>query len=272
MSMKPICSIGRAKTIPESRLKMVVIVWCLIIACLGIGTAQEPVSEESGPNTLEPLPSVNQILSSYISALGGKSRLLSIKSRKLSGSIEISDFGLKSTAVIEEKVPFFRKMHVDMPGQGSVTEVFTEANGWVFSAAGGIKYKDPDEVAFHRRINGFYRELELSSIYKQMAVKGIWNIQGEPCYLVECKSDLSEPDLLYFSKQSGLLLRQDQTSSSDDELTQFSIFYEEYRSFEGVLYPTKIRVQPPFGGAIRFQINEIIPNAELNLDAFKEPK
>lgn len=218
------------------------------------------------------MPSVNQVLNAYVNALGGKSRLLSVQSRKRSGSIEISDFGLKSPAVIEEKMPYFRKLSIDLPGQGSVTEVFTEAKGWVINNPDGIKYKKPEEVAFHRRINGFYRELQLSNIYNQLEVKGIWNVQGEHCYLLECKSDLPEPDLLYFSKQSGLLLRQDQTGSTEDETAQFSVFYEEYRSFDGILYPTRIRVQPPFGGVIRFQINEIIPNAELSQDAFEEPK
>lgn len=270
MTMKLISSIGGIKAIFDSRCLMIAIIFSLGLSRPVCGLAQVSDLEEKSA-TSEALPSVNQVLNSYVTALGGKSRLLSIQSRKLIGSIEISDFGLKSPAVIEEKMPYFRKLSVDLPGQGSVTEVFTEAKGWVISAATGVKFKDSKEVAFHRRINGFYRELQLSNIYNQLEVKGLWSVQGEPCYLLECKSELSEPDLLYFSKQSGLLLRQDQSSSTDGSITQFSIFYEEYKSFGGVLYPTKIRVQPPFGGVIRFQIDEIIPNAELSLDTFKEP-
>ncbi len=227
-------------------------------------------AESAKPST-EPLPSVSNVLNAYISALGGKNKLLQVQSRKLVGSLEISDFGLNATAVIEEKPPYFRKMTIQLPGSGRLTEIFTDSHGWTHSPGTGLVVKSKDEIAFHRRINGFYRDLKLDEIYESLEIKGLWNIQGEPCYMLECKTATDVSDLLYFSKITGLLLRQDQSNPSSDGVSKFSVYYDEYLKVEGALYPSKIRVQPPFGGVILFEVENVIPNAPIDVTAFQQP-
>jgi hypothetical protein len=236
--------------------------------------SQEVVSAEpiSGDAIKSNLPTIREIFERYEKSLGGKSRLKAISTRIVSGSLEITDFGIKAKAVIEEKAPYFRKFTMQAPGLGETLEVFTESQGWIKSPNQGVVQKNAEELRLNKRINGFYRDLNLENIYQSFSLKELTKSQNEDVYVVECTSEIGEVDTLYFSVKSGLLVREEPFSVTQDGGGMFTIYYEEYSNFDGINYPSKIRIQPPFGGIIRFDVEQISFDKPIEDSYFSKPQ
>lgn len=232
--------------------------------------AKAETSSEIG--TKSNLPPAPEIFERYAQSLGGKNRLKAISTRVVIGSLEITDFGIKAKAVIEEKAPFFRKFSFQAPGLGETLEVYTENQGWIKSPSQGVVQKSATELRLNKRINGFYRDLNFENIYQSFSVQELAKSQNEDVYLVECASETGEIDRLYFSVNSGLLVREEPFSVTPDGNSIFTIYYEEYGSFNGITYPSKISIQPPFGGIIRFDVEQISFDKPIEDSYFSKPQ
>ena len=114
--------------------------------------------------------------------------------------------------------------------------------------------------------------MNFESIYQSFSVKELTKSQNEDVYVVECTSEIGEVDKLYFSVNSGLLVREEPFSVAQDGDSTFTIYYEKYSHFNGIFYPSKIRVQPPFGGIIRFDVEQISFDKPMEDSYFSKPQ
>lgn len=244
--------------------------WILLASWSAQSQETELRSGDVGVNSNP--PTAEEIFERYAQSLGGKSRLEAISTRVVSGSLEITDFGIKAKAVIEEKAPYFRKFSLQSPGLGETLEVYTENQGWIKSPSQGVVQKSVEELRLNKRINGFYRDLNFEKIYKSFSVKELAKSQNEDVFVVECTSEIGEVDRLYFSANSGLLVREEPFSVAQDGDSIFTIYYEEYGNFNGISYPSKIRVQPPFGGIILFDVEQISFDKPIEDSYFSKPQ
>ena len=249
------------------------IILLLFTSTWAIQSQEAAKAETSSGNGIKSnLPPATEIFERYAQSLGGKNRLKAINTRVVSGSIDITDFGIRAKAVIEEKAPFFRKFSLQAPGLGETLEIYTENQGWIKSPSQGVVQKSAAELRLNKRINGFYRDLNFENIYKSFSVQELAKSQNEDVYLVECTSGAGEIDRLYFSVSSGLLVREEPFSVAQDGNSKFTIYYEEYGSFNGISYPSKITVQPPFGGIIRFDVEQISFDEPIEDSYFSRPQ
>jgi hypothetical protein len=249
-------------------------VWIFFWILMSSWSAQSQENELGSGNVgVNPNPpTVEEIFERYEQSLGGKSRLEAISTRVVSGALEITDFGIRAKALIEEKAPYFRKFSLQAPGLGETLEVYSENQGWIKSPSQGVVQKSTEELRLNKRINGFHRDLNLENIYQSFSVKELTKSQNEEVYVVECTSEIGEVDRLYFSVNSGLLVREEPFRVAQDGDSVFTIYYEEYGSLNGIRYPSKIRVQPPFGGIIRFDVEEISFDKPIEDSYFSKPQ
>lgn len=249
------------------------VILCLLLLPLAV-LAQESAKIELGSedDSSAKLPTAEDIFDRYAQSLGGKDKLMAIQSRVVSGSVEITDFGIKANAIIEEKAPYFRKFSFLAPGLGESVEIYTENQGWIKSPNLGVVQKSTEELRLNKRINGFYRDVSFQKIYQSFSVTELTQAQNEDVYVVECISGNGEVDRLYFSVNSGLLIKEEPYSVAQGGNSNFAIYYEEYDILNGISYPSKIRVQPPFGGVIRFEVEQINFDKPIQDSYFSKPE
>src|SRR5262245_9000378 len=79
----------------------------------------------------EALPTVDDVLGKYVTAVGGKEAIEKITSRSIKGSFNLEAFGV-ADAPMEwfSKAPNKNASKIDIPGFGAVSRGFDGSTGW----------------------------------------------------------------------------------------------------------------------------------------------
>jgi len=217
------------------------------------------------------LPAVQEILTKYVQAIGGKEANEKIKSRVMKGTMEISPMGIKGTfenyAVASNK----SVNKTTLAGIGEIIEGFDGQTGWSINPIQGNRDKQGEELAQVKHLNNFYRETNLDKLYAKWEVKGTEKIGTNEAYVVVGTPESLPSETFYFDTKSGLLLRQDLTLTSPEGKMLIKNFFEDMREVDGVKLPFKIRSIFPQFEALTI-ITEVKHNDVIEDAKFAKPK
>ena len=206
----------------------------------------EPVKPEPVKTAVAAkLPTVKEVLDKYVKAIGGREANEKIKTRFMSGTVELMPMGIKGTyetyTAAESKS--FTKM--TLTGIGDMLEGYDGKTAWVINPIQGSRDKSGAEL-LQAKINGnFYREINLDKLFSKIEVKGIEKVGEKDTYVLVATAEGVPSETWYFDTATGLLLRSDMTAISPEGSQSAKVFYEEMRTAEGVTGPVKIRTQLP---------------------------
>jgi hypothetical protein len=242
-------------------LSLVVIVLIGLVAIPGAARAQ------SSPQAL---PSVDQILDKYITALGGRAAIEKHTSRVSKGTLEIPDAGLSGSVEVSEKAPGKSLTIIELPGVGLVREGSDGSVAWSEDPQTGLRDKAGNELADALRGAAFNPELRMKTLYKTLEVVGKETIGARAAYVVLATPEAGSATRMYFDAETGLLLRQAATRDTPQGAIDVDVFMDEYRDFDGVKEAVTVRqVTPMFTLIIR--LSEVKHNVALDDAIFKRP-
>ena len=195
------------------------------------------------------LPSVDQILSRYIQAIGGERNLRKITSRVIRARQDIptGPGGVNpSPADVEvlQKVP-------DLMIKVAKTTQITSMNG--FDAEGAWSQDDRGRVAppvaleqiRERYSNDFYEPLDMAKEYSDLKLEGTERIGPKETWVVTGLLAPDAPVRLYFDKRSGLLVRRYTLVPTPAGPSPFQVDYDGYRDAgNGVKYAYRMHFEP----------------------------
>lgn len=222
------------------------------------------------------LPSVDQILDKHIEAIGGKAALKKLTSRTVKGSADMPAAGTTFNWDFYAKAPNKQASFIEIPGFGIVREGFDGQVAWSQNPGAGVREKSGEELAKQKRDADFYRDLNLKTIFPNLACKGLETVGNEETYVVEAKPSDGSLERFYFSKKNGLLRRQDSELEMPEGKIQTSTFIEEYRAVDGVKLPSVLRItanvpnQPEMVFTLKF--TEIRHNVPIEDGKFAKPQ
>jgi hypothetical protein len=221
-------------------------------------------------------PNVDEILSKYIQAIGGKAALEKVTTRVMKGTLVLPPSGdtgsiVPGTIEIDMKAPNKRVVISNVPGNGIDQRGYNGTAGWYVDPDEGPKDLTGSDLDSMELDAEFYRELNLPKLYRTMTVEGKAKVGDSDAYVVDATLASGDVEKLYFDAQSGLLVRDDAPVEIPDEgkSTQISLI-RDYRDVDGVKLPFTIsRDRTDGDSTIKF--TEIKNNVPLDDAKFNKP-
>ena len=250
----------------------------LIVTTVSIGVlAQKPDSSKPpAPKTAaEPsavrLPSAADVLEKYVKAIGGRDALQKFKTRYQAGTVELSPMGLKGTIESYSRSDDRSLTKVSLAGIGDILDGYDGKTAWTVNPIQGSRIKEGRELLQTKRNNIYARESSIDKIYKNVMVRGIEKVGERDAYVIVASTDGLPDDILYFDKETGLMLRSDTISITPEGEQAVKTFYDDYREVDGIKSAFKIKAITP-----AFEINSVITEVKYGMpiedSKFVQPK
>src|SRR5256714_9339580 len=114
----------------------------------------------------------DEVLASYVTALGGPPAIEKITSRVAKGNFEVSGIAMSGPVEIYAKAPNLMLLVLQMPGQETFKDGFDGMVGWEQNPDDGITDKAGLEAGSAMRDADFYQPLKLRLQYPNLTFKG----------------------------------------------------------------------------------------------------
>ncbi len=246
---------------------------CALVAVLSlvfvpVAIAWQAQSAPSATAAAEKLPAVEEILSHYVAALGGKQAMEKITSRVSKGSFELPE--LTGTIVMYDKAPNQSFSQTDLPGWGRVIRCFDGTRGWGERPDTGVQDFTDAEIAAAKRNTDFYREMHLEKVFPKMTVTGKMRMNGHDSYVVQGIADATTADTMYFDAATGLLFHVDSERTTSEGKSHVRNDLEDYRAVDGVKVPFLQRVRTD-ELEYTIKLTEVKQNTPIEETIFRKP-
>lgn len=230
----------------------------------------EAEAPREAPSSDPGLPTVEQIIDSYIEALGGRTAMEKHSSRVLRAAFEIPAMGLISKAEILSKSPDRWLLTIDIPGYGLVQQAFDGTSGWVRDPQAGLREVAESELAALKRSSVFNQPLKIRELYPSMKVTGKKQLGALEFYIVEATPDEGFPENMYFDAATHLLVRADMEAEGPQGKMPFELTFGDYKPVDGVLMAhTVTRASPAVTFVLRLE--EVRHNVDIEDSRFRKP-
>lgn len=212
------------------------------------------------------LPTSNQILDKYLSAVGGAEALKRIKTRVQKGTLEA--MGQQFPIEVFSQAPD-KRVSISHPQGGSSVTAFNGEVGWLSIPGGVHRMTGPEREA--ARIDAeIYFPSRVRDLYQQFRVRPGEEISGRPTYLVTATGEGRPPLRLYFDQETGLLLRLTRYAETPLGKNPTQIDYSDYRETGGVKIPYQWTLARP-SGRFTIRVAEVQQNVPVDEKLFVPP-
>jgi len=211
-----------------------------VALALGAFALPSPVIAE---DTEAPLPTGEAIMDQYIVATGGLEAYAQLQNTTSRGTFEIPAAGIEGSIVIYHARPNKLYTRVESQAMGTLESGSNGEVFWERSMMVGPKIKEGQEREESMRDAIFDKFARWREIYKQVECTGVDSVGSEACYRVVATPSTGEPPTLYFSTESGLLLKVESIHKHQMGDIAIKARPQDYRSVGGVLVPHKILVR-----------------------------
>jgi len=216
------------------------------------------------------LPTVDQVLDKFVTAIGGKPALEKHASRVSKGTLDSPDAPINGTVEVSEKAPNKNLTVINIPAIGIVRDGTDGTISWEDDPTTGLREKTGTDLADSLRDAIFNSEIKMKDMYPTIAVTGRETVGGKPAFVVLGTPKTGTPTRYWFDADSGLMIRQQFTRDTPQGPIEVNVFLEDYREVDGVKTPFLIRQVTPIFTMI-FHLGDIKYNVALDDAIFKKP-
>jgi hypothetical protein len=252
----------------------------LAAAAAGAGAAAIAIP---APNALPARPplsmlSAAEIVQRNLAARGGTEAWAKTLTMVWSGHIESSGAQrMRTPFVLEQMRPDRTRFEVASQGQTAV-RIYDGSNGWkVIPSPTGPPELQPysdDELRFARGAQVIEGPL-MNYAARHAAIEpfAVGDVEGRKAYVLEVKLPDGGTHKVWVDAESFLELRHDRSvRNAGGQTGTVTVFFRDYRSFEGLQLPTTIETRSANGQASnRLVIEKVAINPPLALHAFAKP-
>ena len=205
------------------------------------------VKKEESTATAPATVSAQQVIDTYLAAIGGKAKLEAVKSIKSNSSMMMGGMEIK---VSEKKMGNKSKATQSVMGQESVT-VFDGEKGYAMQ--GGQKMDLPAAATDKMKTAKMFTALSMNAADYTSVTKG--TVDGKEAYILEGKDGKS-----YFDVSSGLMIKS--TSPQGD------MMITEYMTVDGIKVPKTMKISA-MGQNIDMSVTDFVLNKDVSDADFK---
>jgi len=225
-------------------------------------------AEEGGRRfDLSSLPQPDAIIAKYVQALGGADALRTVKSRVITGTV--TAFGHEMPIEIDAQAPNERASVMKSP-RGESATVYNGQEGWVSMGPRPPHPLEGSALDQARIEADFYFPLNIQQTFSRLRERPPQKVGDQMAYVLMGMQQGEPPVELFFSQQTGLLLRRVTfTQTALGRLPQ-QTDYSDYRKVDGVKVPFQWTVAEPRGQST-VQASEVRQNVPISAEKFAKP-
>ena len=212
-------------------------------------------------------PSADQLLDRYVQASGGVAAIDKVTSRVMKGTI---DFGGKSLPIdIYTKDPYERISFTHMPDGDNVT-AYNGHEGWLGVPGRPLREMHGSDLDGASIDADLHLATHLKQMFTEMRVRDAEKVGDQEAYVVMGQREGKPPIILYFDKQSGLLVRLVRYGETGLGWLPTQIDYADYRDTNGLEVPFRWTLARP-SGRFTIQVSELKQNVPVDDAKFVKP-
>ena len=225
------------------------------------------------------LPTAEQILATYIAAVGGKDAAAKFKTTVIRGTVERSEGRNPDYSLIRKERPLEvtvkdadKYLIVWTTPQGVTTAAINGEAGWIKTSAGVRPLTGRTLQQPRRATVAYYSAIKVIAPPAQMRVVGTEKIGDRDAYVLALRVDADTTTRFFFDTKTGLLLRELTTTRTMLAPLPEQIDFEDYRDVGGVKLPFTIRSSDAatFDTAVR-RFKEVKHNVAVDDSVFNAP-
>jgi len=214
------------------------------------------------------LPSADAILDRYVQMIGGSAALDKLKTRTIKGSL-VTESGRTYTLEIAEKAPNLGLMTATSPKGDVSRDGFDGATAW--NAFGSSVFESHAlEAARIARDARFFLDTDVKKRFPRRFVAGKETVGADEAYVVRAAGPGDISEMLYFSANSGLLLRRIVLTKTPLGRFTEQTDYSDYREVDGVKLPFTV-ARMEVNTRYTEKYTEIKHNVPVDDSAFRFP-
>jgi outer membrane lipoprotein-sorting protein len=231
--------------------------------------AQTEVKPAAGAGAA--LPTADEVVDKYATAIGGKEAYEKLSSRLSKGTFELPAMGASGSIEIHAKAPNKTISIIDIPGFGLISRCYDGTTAWSQDPQTGIRELTGNERAVQKRGADFFQAVKLKEIYPKREVKGKEKVGDREAYLIEAMPTEGGPVKMYFDTENGLLTKIQFDAETAQGTLDVQTMLADYKEVDGVKLAFTIR---QVAGALDFviKIQEVTHNVPIDDEKFKKPE
>lgn len=173
----------------------------------------------------------DDVVNKYIEAMGGKEKLLSLKSVKMTGSLSVQGMEVGVTiTILDDKGS---RTDISVPGMGEGYQIFTPEKGWGFMPFQG--QAAPEEMP-EDRVKSSQAQLDLQSgllDYKakghSVELLGKETVDGAECYKLKFTQKSGKVVTYYIDAKNYYRIKSVSTANINGEETEMETTYSDFK-------------------------------------------
>jgi len=219
----------------------------------------------------ESLPPAAAVLDRFVEVTGGKAAYEKHHSQVTKGIFALPAQGITGDMTMTSAEPTKMRMRVDIGAIGTLESGTDGAVVWELSPLQGPRVVEGEERADELREARFNSPLYWREQYSKEETTGTEKVGDDDCVKVlATPKDGGHPETLYFSRKSGLLVKQTGTRATSMGDIPYENSFADYRNVDGTLEPFKT-TEKAAGQDIELTVSEMKFNAEAPDSAFTPP-
>jgi photosynthetic reaction center cytochrome c subunit len=261
---------------------------------MALDTTRESRSEPAGPSAGERtkpgvMPTVDQLLDKYVTAVGGADAMQKISSLVAKGTFADLRNGVQSPLEIfaENPAKGLAVVHGQVLGEarnalGDNIEGYNGGVGWITDEGAEVKAGQAGrpvrdmtsaEIDVIKLRDPFYFPRHVKQIFSQLRVERTEKVAEREAYVVSGRTQGLSLVRLYFDTESGLLVRVVHYTELPLDFNPYQIDYADYRNVDGWKIPFRVTIngQTFQGHRFAYQIDKVQQNIQIEDSKFAKP-
>jgi photosynthetic reaction center cytochrome c subunit len=187
----------------------------------------------------KPTETVDQVLSKYVQAIGGRDALQKIQSRVMTGTVTQRDLQ-QFPVVVEEKLPGSYRLEIQAQPQTMVWAA-SGTTVWSSGRGGGGRGMQGFQAQQATRRADLGAPLNMAQRYQNLTANRYEAIEDRNAIVLVGRPTEDTTEQLYFDRDTGLLLRRSISTRTAFSPIAEQIDYSDYRDVSGVKMPFTVR-------------------------------
>lgn len=213
------------------------------------------------------LPTVDEVLSKYVEALGGAAAINALTSRVVKGQLDIAGVSRGGSFETYAQAPNKMLTITQAHPVGTNKVGYNGRSGWAWSTAGTRVLKNL-ELASLQRDAEFYGPLKLKTLYKKVTLAGTSKIGYRDVYVLEFQPAVGSADRVYIDVKTYLPARVNSVLTLGTISAPVEIYLDDWRDVDGLKIPFSMS-QRFAKLTLSFTVKEIKHNVPIDAKIFE---
>lgn len=215
-------------------------------------------------------PSVDELISRYVAAMGGAKAIRAVTSRVTKGTMDVAGVSRGGTFELYQQAPNKSLSIFEAYPVGTATLGYNGRTGWARTSAGVRLLKNAADLGSLQRDSDLYEPLRLKENYVKITAPGMSQIGYRDVYVLDLRPAVGPVERLYLDAKTYLPVRMNAMRRTGDALQGVEIYYDDWQAVDGIQFPFSLS-QRYSNVTLNFTVKEIRHNVALDASLFEAP-